>query len=122
MPSSSSIDNANQQQPVSLSASQLTLPDVCLVLLHDGGETGNYVGAVKRGETGYYKTTYPCRTIDEARLLIADVHERLGVTELQAACMHHGSLFGFDTPGADPKLYSKLLAERAHRADASVIA
>lgn len=63
--------------------------------IHASGPNGNPpVLCVKRGQEGYW----PIYTLATAESL----NEPLGVTKEQAAALLHGSLFGFDTPGADP--------------------
>lgn len=49
---------------------------------------------VVRGESGYHPI-YTSATAEE-------LNEHLGVTPQQAAAMQNGSLFGWDTPSADP--------------------
>lgn len=87
------------------------LPEFCLVFIPEGGP-GKYVGAVRRGEMGYSPTTYDVPDPEKAQELVAHVNRRLGVTDLQAQCMHNGSMFGWDVPGADPKHMAKVLAEK----------
>lgn len=66
---------------------------------------GERIIRIKRGELGYYKTDldsadYP---MDDVIRRVDRYNERLGVSAEQAAAMQHGSMFGFDTPGADPQ-------------------
>lgn len=59
--------------------------------------TDGQIIAIKRGETGYY--LYPTeKTVDE-------LNQTLGVTKAQAAAMQFGSMFGWNTPGANPAAY-----------------
>lgn len=60
---------------------------------HDKSPCAAPVIAVKRGEMGFF----PIRTM----LTAARLNEMVGVTPLQAKAMHHGSMFGWETPGAD---------------------
>lgn len=57
---------------------------------------------IDRGEDGFIPVTV--RWTDEAlsRSFVKEQNQKLGVTSAQAAAMLNGSLFGFDTPGADP--------------------
>lgn len=48
---------------------------------------------VRRGVMGYH----PVHTTLTASYL----NDKMGVTALQAEAMHHGSMFGWETPGAD---------------------
>lgn len=76
--------------------------------LHCSGPRGEPpVICVKRGESAYY-AIYTTRTAEE-------LNGELGVTPEQAAAMVHGSLFGWDTPGADPdhELHKKTAAVEA---------
>lgn len=50
--------------------------------------------AVRRGETGYYPIFTP--------LNADELNAEHGVTSAQREAMYNGSLFGWDTPSADP--------------------
>ncbi len=63
---------------------------------------------VKRGELGYWPV-HTARTADE-------LNGELGVSEAQREAMHTGSLFGWHTPGADPKRQAELIQRRKQRA------
>lgn len=89
------------------------LPVVCFVVIQSNAP-GEYVGAVRRGERGYSKTDYDERDLSKAKELVAHMNKKLGVTELQADCMHTGSLFGWDVPGADPEYMAKQRNNRKH--------
>ena len=84
------------------------LPEMCFVVLSDG-EPGQMVGIVRRGEMGCHLTDYGCQTAEAAKIIVDRQNRRLGVTELQAQCMHAGSLFGWDKPGADPEAMQPFL-------------
>ena len=77
------------------------LPEYCYGLRR---ETSDIV-IIKRNETGYYKTDIFTANGDEARSLVDEYNAKLGVSKAAAAAMYWGSLYGFDTPGADPKQY-----------------
>lgn len=79
------------------------LPEFCFVFAPDA-EPGNYVRAVQRGERGYSGTSYDVLDPDKAKALVTHLNRRLGVSDLQVACMEAGSLFGFDVPAANPRL------------------
>lgn len=53
------------------------------------------VFGVRRGESGYY----PIYT----RLTADELNAERGVTPAQCEAMYNGSIFGWDTPSADPK-------------------
>lgn len=83
-----------------------TLPEMCFIFM-EAAEPGEYVRAVRRGESGCFATTYGESDPDKARALVAHMNRKLGVSELQAECMLAGSMFGWDTPGADPDRLEK---------------
>lgn len=78
------------------------LPDMCFIFMEDAGP-GSYVKAVRRGEPGCFATTYDEPDTKKAEALVAHMNRKLGVSELQAECMLAGSMFGWDTLGADPE-------------------
>lgn len=63
---------------------------------------------VKRGEMGYWPV-HTTRSADE-------LNRELGVSEAQREAMYTGSLFGWHTPGADPKRQEELIQRREKRA------
>ena len=77
------------------------LPDRCYAVNNVTGE----VVILKKGETGFYKTDIPTGGKEDSRMLADEYNKKLGVTKAQAAAMYGGSLYGFDTPCADPKMY-----------------
>lgn len=79
------------------------LPEFCFVFAPDA-EPGEYVRALRRGETGYSPTSYDEMDPDKAKSLVSFMNKRLGVSDLQVACMEAGSLFGFHVPAAYPRL------------------
>lgn len=89
------------------------LPIICFVVIQSNAP-GEYIGAVRRGERGYSKTDYDERDINKAKELVANMNKKLGVTELQAKCMHTGSLFGWDVAGANPEYMAEQLAKLKH--------
>lgn len=80
---------------------EIELPTLCFVCIPERGP-GDYVAAIRRGESGCYATTYGTNDLAEAKNLVALLNARLGVTPTQAECMLVGSMFGWDTPGANP--------------------
>lgn len=77
------------------------LPALCFATLPSTGE----LICIKRGEIGYYPSSWS--TDDKQRNKeIADYNnERLGVTVEQRLAMESGSMGGWDIPGADPANY-----------------
>lgn len=81
------------------------LPDFCFVLRERvGGQPGERIALVKRGESGHYwpVTSLPDSTEEEAIESIRRANRDLGVDGIQAFCMKNGALFGFHVPGANP--------------------
>jgi hypothetical protein len=59
---------------------------------------------IKRGEEGYY----PVNKLSDAYLCNKDKNnELIGVTKAQELAMVSGSMFGWDSPGANPEVYEK---------------
>lgn len=87
------------------------LPDFCLVVIPERGP-GQYVAAIRRGEKGVLPTDYRAQELEQAEGVVAHVNRRLGVTPLQAACMHSGSRLGWDAPESDPGFMAKMLKGR----------
>lgn len=91
---------------------QKQLPEMCLIFVADA-EPGSYVRAVKRGESGSFATTYDVTAPDKAKALVAHMNRRLGVGEVEAECMLAGSMFGWDSLGADSARMRVVYHERA---------
>ena len=79
-----------------------SLPEKCYSILETTGE----MIVITKGEAGYIQAgenekNIPCReAVDEA-------NRTMGVTKQQEAAMVAGSMFGWDTPAADPKNYNE---------------
>lgn len=73
------------------------LPDLCYVRHPTSGETV----AILRGEDGYRTLNTLC----SPECLNAKVSPP--PTEAQINAMKHGSMFGWDTPGADPAFWRR---------------
>lgn len=78
-----------------------TLPERCYSLLPSSDE----IIIVRKGESGYYHTDKYGHDRTEAWRIVEEYNERDGVTKAQATAMLGGSMFGWDTPTADPKNY-----------------
>lgn len=70
------------------------LPEVAFIENKDKAHGPSPVIGVRRGESGYY----PIFT----RLNADELNAQRGVTPAQREAMYNGSLFGWDTPGANP--------------------
>ena len=95
-----------------------SLPERCYVYL----QTENKIGIIQKGESGYYPTEIECGTSDKAKKLLDTMNSKLGVSKAQAEAMKAGSMFGWDTPAADPAIYDKdgklMKNNRSDRSDA----
>ena len=74
------------------------LPELCFSTL---GSTGDLI-IIKRGETGYYPSTWNTPDRAENKRLADYNNAQLGVTAAQRRAMEIGSMAGWDVPGADP--------------------
>ncbi len=76
---------------------------VCCYVKIAGAEPGQRIGIIKRGESGYYRTDFDHRSMDDdfVKAFVDDANKRLGVTSAQATAMQIGSMMGWDVPGAD---------------------
>ena len=84
------------------------LPEVCHSVLPS---TGALI-CIKRGEAGYFPSTWSTNDPKENSGLADFNNDRLGVTRTQRLAMEIGSMCGWDAPGADPKTH-----ERASQGD-----
>lgn len=79
------------------------LPEQCYAVHAETGE----VIIVKKGETGYFPTDIKTSGKEESREFVDEYNKKLGVSKAKAAAMYWGSLYGFDTPGADPASFDR---------------
>lgn len=78
-----------------------SLPEKCVSTLESTGE----IISITRGENGYTPTgQYPQDGVSPKEAAAA-LNEAAGITRAQEAAMVAGSMFGWDTPAADPKNY-----------------
>ena len=80
-----------------------SLPDRCYVYL----ATENAICIVQKGEHGYYKTDLVPESREEGKQIADGYNHNLGIPKRQAAAMVAGSMFGWETPAADPNSYDE---------------
>jgi len=80
-----------------------TLPDMCYSIPPSGDE----VVIIKKGEEGYYSIGKYGHDCAEAQSIADECNRNCGVSKAQEAAMLSGSMFGWDTPAADPKNYDE---------------
>ena len=73
------------------------LPELCFTTLPSTGE----LICIKRGELGYYPSSWNTDDKQRNEELANYNNERLGVTVEQRKAMEAGSMGGWDCPGAD---------------------
>lgn len=78
-----------------------SLPERCYAV---HGETGKII-VIEKGAKGYYDPDIPSKSREESRGIADEYNKKLGISKSQAAAMYWGSVYGFDTPGADPRQY-----------------
>ena len=90
---------ASQAKVIPLRSS---LPERCYVYV----QTKNEVGLIQKAESGYYRTDMWIKGADDGKQIVNELNEKLGVTKAQAEAMKTGSMFGWETPAADPGNYN----------------
>ena len=77
------------------------LPETCFSILPSSGQ----LIIIRCGEHGYYPSEWDTGKREENREIASSHNARRGITDIQEAAMLAGSIFGWNTPGANPQWY-----------------
>ena len=77
------------------------LPETCFSVLPSTGQ----LIIIRCGERGYYPSEWDTGKREENREIASSHNARRGITDIQEAAMLAGSMFGWNTPGANPQWY-----------------
>ena len=77
------------------------LPETCFSVLPSSGQ----LIIIRCGEHGYYPSEWDTGSREENREIASSHNARRGITDIQEAAMLAGSMFGWNTPGANPQWY-----------------
>ena len=80
------------------------LPDACLTLKPSDGA----LIYIERGQSGYNSSNWDTGNLNENRIIADYYNEQRGISRAQEEAMLNGSMFGWDTPAADPRHYDNL--------------
>jgi hypothetical protein len=85
---------------------KILLPELCYTVV-PLANPGERVGVIKRGERGYHRTDFetPKWSEQDAEIFAAERNAKMEITPAQRAAMEIGSMFGWNSPGADPRRY-----------------
>ena len=79
------------------------LPDFCLSTLPSSGQ----LIILRKGERGYYASDWDTRKREENQNIAREHNRQRGISDIQAAAMSAGSMFGWSVPAADAKNYDE---------------
>lgn len=77
------------------------LPDMCWSV----NQTDCKLICIKKGEPGFFPSKWDTGNFERNRRIADYNNEKRGITPAQEQAMVFGSMFGWDTPGADPSKY-----------------
>lgn len=80
-----------------------SLPEQCYTFV----ESENIIAIVKKGCEGYYPTNLGENDAEKNKALVKLMNNQNNIMPNQAEAMKAGSMFGWETPAADPKNYDK---------------
>ncbi|MFR5875259.1 MAG: hypothetical protein ACLUFN_02085 [Eubacterium sp.] len=80
-----------------------SLPEQCYAFV----ESENLIAIVKKGNEGYYPTKLGTEDVEKNKATVKLLNLQSGITFQQAEAMKAGSMFGWNTPAADPKNYDE---------------
>ena len=77
------------------------LPETCFSILPSSGQ----LIIIRCGERGYYPSEWDTGNREKNRDIASSHNESRGISDMQESAMLAGSMFGWDTPGANPQWY-----------------
>ena len=80
-----------------------SLPEHCYIYL----PTTKEIGVVKKGESGYYRSDLSPVYGEDGKQFVEELNRKGGITKAQEAAMLAGSMYGWQTPAADPQNYDE---------------
>ena len=77
------------------------LPETCFSILPSSGQ----LIIIRCGERGYYPSEWDTGNREKNRDIASSHNESRGISDMQESAMLAGSMFGWNTPGANPQWY-----------------